>query len=54
MAVPKPCAAVDVAAKDFVAPFDATDNLFVAAEALFKELTAFLVSTLKVTILSAT
>ena len=53
-AVPKPFAAVDVAANDFVVPYDAADNLFVAAEALFKELTAFLVSTLRVTILSAT
>ena len=51
---PKPLAAVDVAAKDFVAPFAFLESDLVACEVLFKEDIAFLASTLKVTILSAT
>jgi len=53
-AAPNPLAAVDVAAKDFVAPLAFLESDLVACEVLFKEDIAFLASTLKVTILSAT
>ena len=51
---PNPFAAVEAAVKEAVAPLALVDNCFVAKEVLFKEDIAFLASTLKVTILSAT
>ena len=51
---PSPLAADEAAVRDVVAPFALVDNCFVAAEVLFKDDIAFLASTLKVTILSAT
>ena len=51
---PNPFAAVEAVVNEAVAPFAEFDKVFVAAEVLFKEDIAFLASTLKVTILSAT
>ena len=51
---PKPVAAEEATYKLDLVPFEETYNFLVAIEALLRELTAFLVSTLKVTILSAT
>ena len=51
---PNPFAAVEAVVNEAVAPLAEFDKVFVAAEVLFKEDIAFLASTLKVTILSAT